>query len=106
MDDALDLIIWTAPPEEVIGFQLCYLKGSDEHALTWWKGRGFSHDRIDDGEGRPDHQKMTPILVPDGTFDKEGLIALFRGSSTELEPRLVQFVMEKIDGYPGGDDSR
>lgn len=97
--NALDLIVWFAASNKVIGFQLCYLKGSDEHALTWWKSRGFSHDKIDDGEGFPDNQKMTPILVPDGTFDKEELIALFREKSGEIDPHLVRFVTKTIESY-------
>lgn len=100
MGDALDLIVWFAQDDEIIGFQLCYSKGSDEHALTWWKRKGFSHDKIDDGEGRLDNQKMTPILEPDGTFDKEMLVALFQEKSTELDSGLVQFVTRKLEEYP------
>lgn len=99
-DDAMDLIVWFAPGGDVMGFQLCYSKGTDEHALTWWNKRGFSHDRIDDGEGRPDSQKMAPVLVPDGSFDSEGLIAQFRKESGEIDARLAAFITETIAGYP------
>jgi hypothetical protein len=96
----IDLILWYVPGDEIIGFQLCYGKGSDERALTWWKNKGFSHDKIDDGEGRPDNQKMSPILVPDGAFDKDKLLAHFRERSRELDPELVQFVAATIGRYP------
>lgn len=99
--DELDLIVWFDSSEGIIGFQLCYLKGTDEHALTWWKDKGYSHDRIDDGEGRPDDLKMTPILVPDGSFDKENVIALFRENSGAIDPQLVEFVTKTIGSYPG-----
>lgn len=98
--DDLDLIVWLAPGDEIIGFQLCYGKGRDEHALTWWKNKGFSHDKIDDGEDRLDNQKMTPILVPDGAFDRNKLLGLFREESKVLDRELVRFVAAKIKGYP------
>jgi hypothetical protein len=99
-DRAFDLIVWFSPSNDVVGFQLCYLKGENEHALTWWKDRGFSHARIDDGEGRPDSQKMTPILVADGTMNKKDLIAMFREKSEAIDPDLVRFITEKIEKYP------
>lgn len=99
---ALDLIAWFDADEQVTGFQLCYAKGRDEHALTWWRGKGFSHDRIDDGEGRPDDQKMAPILVPDGSFDKAGVLAQLRAHAADIDPALVAFVERTIEGYPRG----
>lgn len=96
----LDLIVWTGPGGEITGFQLCYGKGRDEHALTWLEDRGFSHDRIDDGEGNPDKQKMTPLLVPDGTFDKDKLVALFGQQSAGLDSELTRFVSNKLSEYP------
>ena len=68
-DNYFDLIIWYGD-EKIIGFQLCYDKQGSERSLTWIKNRGFSHNKIDDGE-KPGHTKMTPILVADGVFDKE-----------------------------------
>lgn len=98
--DRFDLIVWYGPGDDIIGFQLCYLKGRDEHALTWWRDKGYAHDRIDDGEGRPDEQKMTPILVPDGSFDKQALIDAFREGSQAIDPQLVRFVTETVAAYP------
>jgi len=98
---SFDLIVWYAQGDEVGGFQLCYRKGVDEHALTWWRGKGYSHSRIDDGEGLPDHHKMSPILVPDGTFDKKALAARFREEGRSIDPELVNFVAETIGEYPG-----
>ena len=97
---SFDLIVWYTPGGEIAGFQLCYRKGVDEHALTWWQGKGFSHNRIDDGEGLPDHHKMAPILVPDGTFDKEALLSRFREASREIDPDLVEFVAATVGKYP------
>lgn len=60
----IDLIVWEAPPGTVAGFQLCYDKGGDEHAVMWWQGRGFTHWRVAQGDRdeRPGH-KGSPILI-------------------------------------------
>lgn len=102
--DPLDLIVWFDSAGEIIGFQLCYPMGADERALTWWRDKGFSHDRIDDGEGLPDSQKMTPILVPDGAFDKKSVIALIKEKCEGVDPQLARFVAEKLEGYPQADE--
>ena len=99
-DDIFDLIVWYTPGNMIMGFQLCYRKGIDERALTWLKGKGFSHDRIDDGEGRIPHHKMTPILVPDGTFKKYDVLARFEKESREIDPDVVRVVTRMIKQYP------
>ena len=101
-DRIFDLIVWYASDNEIIGFQLCYREGTDEHALTWLQGKGSTHKRIDDGEGRPARSKMTPILVPDGTFDRDSVLALFQKESKSLDCELVEIVTETINRYPEG----
>lgn len=107
-DDFFDLIVWYSPRSDIEGFQLCYQKGRDEKALTWFKDAGFSHNRIDNGEGRPGHHKMTPILTPDGLFDKDSILGLFKKESTEIDFTIASFVCEKMMEYPtdhgGGGD--
>jgi hypothetical protein len=97
-----DLIVWYTPDNSIMGFQLCYGKGVDEHALTWSEGKGFSHNRIDDGEDCPASHKMTPILVPDGIFEKDNVLALFQKESKAIDPELVRIVTETIKKYPQG----
>lgn len=99
-DDTFDLIVWHASDGSILGFQLCYRDGPDQKALTWLKARGFSHKRIDDGEGSPYHPKMTPILVPDGTFDKDQVLARFEKESRAIDPDLVRVVVQAIKAYP------
>lgn len=107
-DNFFDLIVWYSPRKTIKGFQLCYQKGLDEKALTWFKGAGFSHSRIDNGEDRPGRHKMTPILTPDGLFDREYIVGLFRKVSTGIDSTIASFVCEKIMEYPtdhsGGGD--
>ena len=99
-DKTFDLIVWYDPDNTIMGFQLCYRKGIDEHALTWLRGKGFSHNRIDDGEGRPARHKMTPLLALDGTFEKNHVLALFENESKEIDPEIVGIVTEMIKRYP------
>ena len=96
----LDLIVWFDADKSIHGFQLCYEKNGEEKAITWFSDQGFSHKRIDDGEGRPARHKMTPILVPDGTFDKPGVLALFESTAQQLDPDIVAFVSKILATYP------
>ena len=99
-DKNCDLIVWYKPDKNILGFQLCYKSGTHEKALTWLKDKGYSHDRIDDGEGKILTYKMTPILVPDGTFEKEQILAIFKKESGEIDPELKNLVYQKISEYP------
>jgi hypothetical protein len=101
-DDTLDLIVWFSSEGAIVGFQLCYGKGTQERALTWLRDCGFSHMRVDDGEGRPRKYKMTPILVPDGAFDKEEALRVLEGASGTIEPTIVQTICDIIRRYPKG----
>jgi len=99
-DDFFDLFVWYSPLGTIMGFQLCYEKGPNEKALTYSLLEGFSHERVDDGEGIPYHYKMTPILIPDGSFNKRSVLRLFRKKSTGIDPAVVDFVCRKIALYP------
>jgi hypothetical protein len=93
--DTMDLIVWFSAKGTIVGFQLCYNRGPDEHALTWFEGKGFTHDRIDDGESR-DRHKMTPILEPNGPLDKNELLKNFDAESANLSPELAGLVKTKV----------
>jgi hypothetical protein len=50
-DDYFDLIVWYEPGGRgVHGFQLCYGKPDAEHAVTWRRTSGFTHQRVETGE--------------------------------------------------------
>jgi len=97
-DDFFDLFVWFSPSGSIIGFQLCYDKGPNEKALTWFRDSEFSHERVDDGESIPYHYKMTPILMPDGSFDKDTVLRKFKEASTEIDSTVADFVCTKIMG--------
>src|SRR5262245_35090667 len=98
-DDQLDLSVWFSPDGAIVGVQLSYDKGTyTERALTWFKDRGYSHMRVDDGENQAGKYKMTPILVPDGALDAAALLRVFESASGSLEPAIVRAVAAVIHG--------
>lgn len=97
-DEFFDLIVWYDKYKAIIGFQLCYDLHHDERALTWIKGRGYNHNRIDDGESLAGGYKATPILVKDGAFEHDRIASLFGEASRELDHEVAELVMEKING--------
>ncbi|MDP3049064.1 MAG: hypothetical protein Q8N12_06510 [Thermodesulfovibrionales bacterium] len=84
----------------ITGFQLCYDKGREEKALTWRRDSGYSHNKVDDGEGRTYRQKMTPILVADGIFEYKEIAARFKKESREIDKTVAVFVYEKLVRFP------
>jgi hypothetical protein len=97
-DSFFDLIVWLDQTQMIIGFQLCYDKIYNEHSITWKIDEGYLHNRIDDGEVAG-QAKMTPILVPDGYFDKHTVAGRFFDESTDMDPAIRQFVYDKILRY-------
>ena len=97
-DEYFDLIIWLGGSDTVVGFQLCYDKQGRSRALTW-QPKGYLHHAVSDGEDQAGKPKATPVLVPDGSFDKTALADVFAAASGRLEPKVRDFVLEKIKVY-------
>jgi len=98
-DDYFDLIVWFGKPEEIIGFQLCYDKEGEEHALTWRRSMGFSHHRVEDGE-RHRPYKATPILISDGPVNYPNIAHLFEERSSKMDKKVARFVLGKLSEPP------
>jgi len=97
-DDYFDLIVWYTPRDTVHGFQLCYDKPRWERALTWLSDRGFAHTEVDSGEDDP-HVNRTPVLVPDGSFPADKVLAEFARRGSTLPVELRKLVTEKISEF-------
>lgn len=97
-DDYFDLIVWIGRNGAVSGFQLCYDKYKKERALTWTEKKGYSHERIDDGESNPS-KNLTPILVPDGICSSQEIVELFLLRSAEMDSQLRSFMVDKLREY-------
>ena len=100
-DEHFDLIVWLAADDRVDGFQLCYDLGHAEHALTWDRSGGFSHDCIDDGESSPTRNR-TPILLADGPFPAGEILSRFEQGCDQVEASICSLVVEKIRAYAEG----
>jgi hypothetical protein len=99
-DKTCDLIVWYSTDKNIKGFQLCYQDGSHERALTWFKDLGYSHNRVDKGEDIALQYKMSPILIPDGTFNKDAVLTLFTKKSKEIDQEIIRFISKIIKQYP------
>lgn len=93
--ERFDLIVWVTEEGGVWGFQLCYGHGGRERALTWTSEGGYSHDRIDDGEGSPTKNR-TPILVSDGPFPVGKVLEGFISEAVAIDPMIRDFVVERL----------
>ena len=98
-DEELDLIVWLDAKSIISGFQLCYDRRGRERALTWTRGQGYFHSRVDDGESGP-NKNQSPILIADGAFDSAAVVELFRLRSEDMPAKLRKFVLDKLRDYP------
>jgi len=99
-DEFFDLILWHDEEDSVVRFELCYDKERNEHAISWSEAGGFSHLRVDDGEGEPGRYKMSPILISDGFFDTQKIADKFLSHSKSIDQKISRFIYEKILEYP------
>jgi hypothetical protein len=97
-DDYFDLFVWQDADGLPIAFQLCYERNRAEGAISWSAASGFGHARIDAGEQTRKHG-MTPILRPDGKPPYFRIYHRFIDASTDWEPALRAFVLERLRDY-------
>ena len=97
-DDYFDLIVWYTARNTIHGFQLCYDKPHWERALTWLSDRGFSHMEVDSGESDA-HTNRTPVLVPDGSFPADKVLAKFGRRASTLPLELRTLVTDKVSEF-------
>jgi len=98
LGDYFDLVVWVEEGQ-IVGFQLCYDINYNQRALTWFENKGFLHNKVDDGENKGGRLKSTPILIADGIFDYLTISKRFQNESTEIDPKVANFVIEKIRNY-------
>ena len=100
-DQYWDLYIWSDDRNRITGFQLCYDKTGREHAFNWFNGKGYSHTKVnfDREVSIPGISKMSSVLVRDGIFDKQAILAKFKTDSKSLDQEVVRFVCTMIARY-------
>jgi hypothetical protein len=95
-----DLWVWFGEDGVPVAFQLAYGKYRNERAIRWKAGRGFAHQRVDDGENAG-VVKQAPLLVPDGVFEAGKVVAHFLEISAEVPGEIVEFVVARLREHPG-----
>lgn len=99
-DDYFDLYIWyDKKGGNITGFQLCYDKAHNARALTWEVDKGFSHNKIDGADATGGIMKKSPILVPDGIFNKQRIALLFKKAGKLLEAEIFDLIYGKLLKY-------
>ncbi len=100
----LELTVWQSGDGASRGFQLCHEDGGEELALTWTAERGFSQNRVDDGEGPAGRPKRTPMLIHGGEPDARGLLEKFDRQSAWLPGEIADFVRKRLLEVGGDGD--
>jgi hypothetical protein len=95
-DESYELVMWYLPDGSVEGFQILYYGRVAERALTWRKGEGFTHSRVDNGTESP-MKNLAPILLPNGRIPWAQVVKEFEESSAELEPDLRAFIRQRLE---------
>lgn len=99
-DDYWDLYVWMDKQGNLIGFQLCYGKPDNEHALTMFDGKKPVHTRVSTSKPNGLHNNMTPILVADGHFDSDTVRERFIRDGSELDEVVRDYVTERLNDFP------
>jgi len=90
-----DLIVWLRDDGSVSGFQFCYDKEDNEHALTWLEACGYCHMAVDDGSSFG-WGKSTPLLMPDGAMDPARILEVYRAQSPLVPASYSAIVVAKL----------
>ena len=97
-DEFFDLYTWHAADGALASFQLCYDVRGRERALTWHHEHGFSHTRVDAGEGGK-RGRMTPILTGGGRFPHRLVRDRFAREAASLDAPTREFIIAKMREY-------
>ena len=91
-----DLFVWLDEAGQPVAFQFSYDRQRDERCIEWHRHRGYSHSRIDSGEARDGHYKMTPIMTTNEPLDAAGIAARFLSISADMDTELACFIHGKL----------
>ena len=97
-DDFFDLYTWHAADGTLVSFQLCYDVRRRERALTWHHEHGFSHTRVDSGDGGA-LSKMSPILSGGAPFAHRYVRKRFAQMADGVDANLRDFIIDKMREY-------
>lgn len=99
-DEYFDLYVWQDPAGDVLQIQVCYERGRpSERALTWKRGAGYAHARVDTEPGTAAGAIASPLLREGGRFGGWRVCERLGAAVASLEPRLSAFVLDKVKDY-------
>ena len=102
-DDYFDIFTWQAADGGFVGFQLCYDLVTRERVLSWRAGKGYTHDRVDDG-GLSPFNNMTPIMVADGVMPLMEVLGEFDLRAGTIVPAVRDFLRQHLRDYVSRDN--
>jgi hypothetical protein len=99
----MDLVVWFESGDEPVAFQLAYDKLGVERSIEWDRGCGFRHHLVDHSKAGPRRWAASPLLLPDGPFDRDRVLRDFLALAAEIPPPLVAFVQSTLCGATADD---
>lgn len=98
LSEHVDLFLWVDEAGRFASFELAYRDGPRERAIRWKRGIGYSHHRVDFGSDAPTSPN-TPLLVPDGPFNRWNVLRKFRRVAGNIDRAVATFVARKIVAF-------
>ena len=97
-DDTFDLYVWYEHQGgEITGFQLVYDIVAVPRAITWIKGKGFRHNKIDGYDSS--YFNQTPILAKDGVFNVQAICDSFKIHCIGIDEDISSLVYNVLKQY-------
>ena len=90
----IEFVVWLDQVGGQTGFQLIYQLSGKECALTWRRGLGFNHSRVDSGDIL--FSKQTPLLIADGAVPWGGIEDLCQKHASSLEVEFRELVLGRL----------
>jgi len=93
--EEMDLIIWHEA-EEIISFQLCYDKSTNEKAISWKQGLGLKHEDVNNDDVRDGPYKGSPVLTQNDTYDVEKIRCDFEKYAQAIPEDVKAFIISSL----------
>ncbi len=106
VNDYFDVIVWYESARgDLTGFQLCYNRGIDERAFTWYRDKRSSH-YVSSGGGDPrgatTRRMATAILQGDAGPVPEDVLQRLESERGDLDAELLDRIVLEARRYNQG----
>jgi len=93
--EEMDLIVWHKA-EEIIGFQLCYDKSTNEKAISWKQGFGLKHEDVNNDDVRDGPYKGSPVLTQNDAYDVGKIRHNFENYAENIPEDIKAFIIDRL----------